>query len=490
MPTGRNEPCPCGSGKKFKACCLPLGRKAAASSEPPPADDPGLLYRQFLAMALSAGEEAEMAELRAAIGVVSAFTFASERGEEPAFRLLSLLAGFVETILEKNDVEEGEFEDIFFPRLPFDVVLDSEGRTAADLFLLRHGAILPAKAVDAIRALIEAEDAVCRIVPDGKGLSIEDVRTGMRLPGPEGWNARVPGTTCRLVRYRGRHVPVMPELIDDPDDPWYLDAQEEALEAAADLLREAKVELRSRWKGVALGEEIVEMAMNAENKAKAAAHRPEVRNTEGDELVFTSLRWDVSDGARVRAALSHLEGLDLQETPEGLSGTFLRKRGPRDRHMIGESISVGTLSLKGLSLTVETNSTERADKLRRKVEKALGKAVSFRTVTSEPLEEALRRPVDPIAAEKSRREQERLTELPEVQEALARMGRDHSLAWCDTVIPALGNRRPRILVKTESGRRKVEALLQDFAVRQSSRPGNPMAMDLGLIRRELGLLPR
>ena len=22
--TGRNEPCPCGSGKKFKKCCLPL----------------------------------------------------------------------------------------------------------------------------------------------------------------------------------------------------------------------------------------------------------------------------------------------------------------------------------------------------------------------------------------------------------------------------------------------------------------------------------
>ena len=24
--TGRNQPCPCGSGKKFKKCCLPLHR--------------------------------------------------------------------------------------------------------------------------------------------------------------------------------------------------------------------------------------------------------------------------------------------------------------------------------------------------------------------------------------------------------------------------------------------------------------------------------
>lgn len=27
-PTGRNDLCPCGSGKKFKRCCLPKMRKA------------------------------------------------------------------------------------------------------------------------------------------------------------------------------------------------------------------------------------------------------------------------------------------------------------------------------------------------------------------------------------------------------------------------------------------------------------------------------
>ncbi len=24
---GRNDPCPCGSGRKYKACCLPAGRR-------------------------------------------------------------------------------------------------------------------------------------------------------------------------------------------------------------------------------------------------------------------------------------------------------------------------------------------------------------------------------------------------------------------------------------------------------------------------------
>jgi hypothetical protein len=31
MKTGRNDPCPCGSGKKYKKCCLPLDRTAGAT---------------------------------------------------------------------------------------------------------------------------------------------------------------------------------------------------------------------------------------------------------------------------------------------------------------------------------------------------------------------------------------------------------------------------------------------------------------------------
>jgi len=28
MPPGRNDPCPCGSGKKYKKCCLPREAEA------------------------------------------------------------------------------------------------------------------------------------------------------------------------------------------------------------------------------------------------------------------------------------------------------------------------------------------------------------------------------------------------------------------------------------------------------------------------------
>ncbi|MFC1707826.1 SEC-C metal-binding domain-containing protein [Planctomycetota bacterium] len=37
---GRNAPCPCGSGKKFKKCCLPLQQKAEKQQPPPDATPP------------------------------------------------------------------------------------------------------------------------------------------------------------------------------------------------------------------------------------------------------------------------------------------------------------------------------------------------------------------------------------------------------------------------------------------------------------------
>ena len=37
MTLGRNEPCPCGSGKKYKKCCLAKDEEAARKAKPAPA---------------------------------------------------------------------------------------------------------------------------------------------------------------------------------------------------------------------------------------------------------------------------------------------------------------------------------------------------------------------------------------------------------------------------------------------------------------------
>lgn len=65
--------------------------------------------------------------------------------------------------------------------------------------------------------------------------------------------------------------------------------------------------------------------------------------------------------------------------------------------------------------------------------------------------------------------------------------RTYSREWCDTVIPALGNRRPRMLVRTEAGRAKVLALIAEMESRP--RPDESGGMDIELIRRGLDCRP-
>lgn len=59
---GRNDPCPCGSGKKFKSCCIdkpikkPLPFKAKLLSQPKPVD---LMARTFGGMIAEAEKLAQ-----------------------------------------------------------------------------------------------------------------------------------------------------------------------------------------------------------------------------------------------------------------------------------------------------------------------------------------------------------------------------------------------------------------------------------------------
>jgi hypothetical protein len=59
---GRNHPCPCGSGKKFKLCCLPAQESDRAATAPEPAF-PGLLQAFSAPNAAGPGDPAQLDEL-------------------------------------------------------------------------------------------------------------------------------------------------------------------------------------------------------------------------------------------------------------------------------------------------------------------------------------------------------------------------------------------------------------------------------------------
>ena len=257
MSIGRNDPCPCGSGKKFKSCCLPLGKKHVEAPDDEVPANPATLFHEMRASFLAIGDGIELAELRAAAGMVAYYTLATDEPESAGLVALIRVAELVEDLLEDNKAGPEEMVSMFFPRLPFDVVVGPEGETAADRFLALHGAGLPAVAVEAVKALIEAEDTVCRVIREKGARFVEDLRTGLRLPTTDDVGAETPCLICRLATYRGLHIPVVMEPVDAADAEWHLEQQDESADAAAALLLEDDIRLRSRYKGVALGDEIL-----------------------------------------------------------------------------------------------------------------------------------------------------------------------------------------------------------------------------------------
>lgn len=217
---------------------------------------------------------------------------------------------------------------------------------------------------------------------------------------------------------------------------------------------------------------------------------PTIVNNDGDLIVQTASSYEVLDAESV---LIEIEGwrpkpdIDVERDRNGVLSGFeahyqrkpLATRGPAER------VVVARVAWKqGEELLVETNSTERDLAIRKKLEACGGDLRFFRTL-GRSVADLLSEPVP--EEDRLRREKEAadLAANPEVQARIGAMFLDYSLRWCDTTIPALGNRKPRTLVRTKAGRAKVLAVVEEME--SQPQPAGTGGMDFALIRKELGL---
>jgi hypothetical protein len=214
---------------------------------------------------------------------------------------------------------------------------------------------------------------------------------------------------------------------------------------------------------------------------------PTIVNHDGHLIVHTTSIYDVFDPYAVQIEIeSWRPKPDVEEKRDragrlvGFEAHYQRK--PQGRRPPREPVLVASLEwVEGGPLVVLTNSTERDLEIRAKLMKLPAMDVRLATTAGSSVSDMLCGP----DSEEAEQEDEDLARSPEVQAKLAEMMTAYSLDWCDTVIPALGNRRPRTLVRTERGRAKVLALIAEME--SMPRPEGSGGMDFELIRRELGL---
>lgn len=196
---------------------------------------------------------------------------------------------------------------------------------------------------------------------------------------------------------------------------------------------------------------------------------PILQNTDGDPLEFHKLVFDLK--ASPQSAFDALKRLALNETEDELLADATRdavnnltgvrfswkKRGNK-KHASWDNTVLGWIEIDGGRLTVDVNSQARSKTIRKKIEKMLGGDVLYRACEIQSAEKMLAEqqagggPKVPKAANE-------LAESPEARAMIAGMMARHWDSWAEQPVPMLGDLTPMQAAKDPDGREKVEAII-------------------------------
>ena len=476
---GRNEPCPCGSGRKFKHCCLHARDT----------------------------EDALRLRLRTVGGVLvpALFAFAAEAfGEDylgEAWEEFFLWHDVPETFDDSR-----EFGTTFDPFLAFDFVPDAtedelpEGWPTEPLarHFLHHAV---ETAPDLHREFIEqackspASFFVVEAVEPGRSLDIKDILTGRRFHVLEQSASRTLQvghvTFTRVVTAGGGSILIgaCPWVIPASWHISLIDMREKIRPRrllTREELRDYSLELRQTYLG------IVDALLHPK--------LPTLQNTDGDPLELTTLTYEL--GVPVADAVERLTPLatlrdetriadEIHDTAGVLTSATLTWLKAGNRKLKDwDNTTLGTLRLAGSTLTVEVNSARRRQRIEKEISKRLQSAATLVDTTVTDMTQALKQ--RPARAGSATNGPAALDVLPpttpELQAIEAELARKHWDAWVDTKVPALGNKTPRQAAKSARGRERLEALLADYGQHRPAGRSTGIAPDIEMLRRTLGLI--
>lgn len=444
---GRNERCPCGSGKKYKLCCL--GKNEAEVNH-------------------TAEQRAEAIE---ALLVFTDHHLEDERAEAEDEAWGDLLDRYEQ--VERSWIEPSDaLIDAWFwfdrplanGRLPVDLLLATSPRLSAGArtWLQRMR--------DSVVKLYEVTD----VVP-GVSVTLREVLSGAQVTVRERTFSRTASRgqllAARVIRAGTSGQPeldyavialaplVRRQLVADLQE-WY-DDHRAAHPGAPDTAfwRQTPPFLHEVWMSTIL-DPIV----------------PTLQNTDGEPMVFTHLRFSVLDEAALAAALDGAEGV---ERDEGLNWSWSGNSAK------SKLVRLGTLSLVDGVLHLESNSVARGERGRALVEAAAGETVRFIAASHDDPTERIR-----DAARRGDRGESDDDPIPrEIQEELVLDHLSgHYRAWVDEPVPALDGKTPRAAAGIPAYQPRVAELIRGLeGMYQDALRGDQPAYDPTWMWEELGL---
>jgi len=466
---GRNDPCPCGSGRKYKKCCL--GKEAILPPRPSGAEA-RLRERLFeYARRLPSGE------FERALSIFWKGRF------DPRERLMTF------------EEEEGP---AFLEWLIYDYRLKT-GRTVVEQFLIERGTRLPPEE----RALLEEWQgtdlgATGAEVEPGVGLTLQDLFTGevsqvrdirgsqhsarwdllaarlIRVHGiPElaGTTLRFPpGDKGELLRFVQEHYEAYRRSHPSASLRAFLKAEGPIFREFAERISDQPPPSFFTYEGhpIIAAKGIYELR-DAERAIMALREAKDFNEEEGEgeTIRFAWLRRGPSE-ALVQ------EVTDLPKGAVQVGGHFVPRPGAKPIP------SLGQISITRGRLTLECLSRERLQWGKERLQALLGDAIAFKADLFEPIK--------PKLEEAPPFEEAEAAKIPPQVEAeiLADFLDDHYTRWLETPLPALDGLTPRQAARSPEQREKLEQLLREMEnAEDQKRIRGEVWYDIRWLREEL-----
>ncbi|MBW1699336.1 MAG: SEC-C domain-containing protein [Deltaproteobacteria bacterium] len=480
MKIGRNQPCPCGSGKKYKKCCLGKGTVSHDLLWRRLREVHDRLIDRLMNHALEELGEEGMSE------ALLEFMVWPEKDVSPE-SLENHFQLFYQWLLFNwyYDPEEMEIE---IEQTPYTTI--AESYAALNKHLLDP---LEHRLIDATNREPFSFWEILDCQP-GKGYCMKDVLRGdtvdvLEKMGSE--DARKGDIVfCKVIHIdtvailMGTGSVLIPPMLK----PELIELRKELGRIydpiTTETLNDYEIELRELYFS------IFDVMMNP----------PELRNTDGDPLSFHTIYYDIDSP---ETAFERLKSLCVDSTEKELrseaeldeSGQIHRasipwsRQGYKNSSVLDNTI-LGRLEIDGKRLKVEVNSANRANAIQKEIQKRLGKHAVYKTTKIHSMESMLKKTEHPEThMGEDFGEKKNLLQIPEVQNKMAQLIQAHWDSWINEKIPALGGKTPRQAVKTADGRESVEALLLD--AERHSYPDNQIAdieqAAIDQVRHRLGL---
>ncbi len=457
---GRNDPCPCGSGKKYKNCCMQKDTAAADS-----------LWHNLRGI-----------------------------NDKLVNKLMEHLHTFYQDdiIIEAwseftlNEVEDPDPEispeQVFFPWLLYSYLPDEEdllveGKdlenyedfTIAESYRAVHEAELSDLEIRFIEAIVNQPYSFYEILEckQGEGFKLKDIflGEGIEVTERKGSQNAQKGDILYARVIQIDHVGMLVGCSSVLFPPAYKIHIIELISVIRSEADPIMLHDLFEWE-----EEIRQLYFELYT---ALITPPQLVNTDGDPLCFHDLYFDI-DSPQI--AFDMLKSLALTvDEKELLKEAKFDKKGniksiefpwlKQGNKAIKswENTVLGHIKIDGKQLTVSVNSKKRAEIIKRKVNSLLKEHVKYRTIKVQSITSLMNK-AEENSVEKNQREQEFLEKQSEYQEIIDAELSDHWEQWVYEKLPALGGETPIEAVKDPDGREMVIALLDQFERNDEKQP--------------------